>query len=627
MYYSTLSEIPTTRSSIDAFGGYNHNLRISDGEFYDMQNLCSDHYPLLSPRAKRGVYDYPQNPSTSHRTNGIIAKDALCYVDGNKLYINKKEIVGLPLTDSPKQLVSMGAYLIIFPDKVAVNTTDFSWEHLEASFNSDELEIQVTYEMCKADGEEYAERDENGNVTNIHTGKKPPTDTDQYPLWIDISTTPHALKQYSTANSVWSPIATTYIKIKATNIAETFSQYDAVKISGLPDDPAFKDLEGQISPLWEVYHDKGDGSSESTKGMGDYIVVVGFLDEVTTKTTKLRLERTVPEMDFVIESGNRLWGCRYGKNANEDVVNEIYASKLGDYKNWFCYMGLSTDSYAVTCGSDGQWTGAITHLGYPLFFKENCLHKIYGNFPANYQVQTTACRGVQKGAGNSLAIVNEALFYKSRSGICVYDGSLPTEISTAFGDIRYSSVDETSEDVYRNGAVGGSHNNKYYISMRSERDGKWHLFVFDTAMNLWHKEDNTRVDAFCSCDGEMYYIDHEDKQIKTIYGSGTKDSSEISWYAESGVIGVSMTDKKYISSIVIRLSLAINSVVKFFAQYDSSGEWESVATVTGKNLRSFSLPIRPQRCDHFRIRIEGVGDAKIYSITKTIEQGGDIHGY
>lgn len=627
MYYSTLTEIPTTRSNIDAFGGYNHNLRISDGEFYDMQNLCSDHYPLLSPRAKRGAFAYPT--TGSHNTKGIIAKDALCYVDGNSLYINKKEIVGLRLTDAePKTLVSMGAYLIIFPDKVAVNTKNDSWEYLEAWYNKDgKDDVSATYEMCKIDGELYAERDGEGKPKNIHKGKKPPTDTDQYPLWIDESTTPHALKQYSTANSVWSPIATTYIKISATNIAKSFNQYDAVKISGLPEDPAFKDLEGQISPLWEVYHDKGDGSDGATEGINDYIVVVGFLDEVTPKTTKLCIERIVPEMDFVIESGNRLWGCRYGTNANGDVVNEIYASKLGDYKNWFCYMGLSTDSYAVTCGTDGQWTGAITHLGYPLFFKENCLHKIYGNFPANYQVQTTACRGVQRGAGNSLAIVNEALFYKSRSGICVYDGSLPAEISTAFGDIHYSSVDETSEDVYRNGAVGGSHNNKYYISMRSERDGRWYLFVFDTAMNLWHKEDNTRVDAFCSCDGEMYYIDHEDKQIKTIYGSGIKDDTDISWYAESGVIGVSMTDKKYISSIVIRLSLAINSEVKFFAQYDSSGEWESVATVTGKSLRSFSLPIRPQRCDHFRIRIEGVGDAKIYSITKTIEQGGDIHGY
>jgi hypothetical protein len=231
---------------------------------------------------------------------------------------------------------------------------------------------------------------------------------------------------------------------------------------------------------------------------------------------------------------------------------------------------------------------------------------------------------VQKGAGNSLAIVNEALFYKSRSGICVYDGSLPVEISTALGDIHYSSVDESVEDPYRNGAVGGSHNNKYYISMRSEKDGKWHLFVFDTNTNLWHREDNTRADAFCSCDGELYYIDHEDKKIKTMLGTGTKEDGEVSWYAESGVIGTSMADKKYVSNLIVRMSLAIGSSVKFYAQYDSYGVWEELCTMRGTSLRSFSVPIRPRRCDHFRIRIEGIGDAKIYSIVKTIEQGSDV---
>lgn len=610
MKYSTLTEIPVSRGVTEAFGGYNHNLRISDGEFYDMKNLCSDHYPLLSPRDKRGAYTYPQNLAGSHRTNGIIAKDTLCYVDGNSLYIGNYEVTGLVLTDTPKQLISMGAYIIIMPDKVYVNTKDFTdYGSIEASFET----TSASYEMCKVDGEVY---------TNTYQGSTPPEDTTK--LWIDTSTTPHALKQYSTSNEVWSQIATTYIKISAPNIAREFKQYDAVKITGLPTDvTAFKDLEGKVSPLWAVHHDEGEEGGRA-EGTDDYIVVVGFLDFVITRDTNLRLERTMPIMDFVIESGNRLWGCRYGTNADGTVVNEIYASKLGDFKNWFCYMGLSTDSYSVTCGTDGQWTGAITHLGYPLFFKENHLHKIYGNFPANYQVQTTACRGVQRGAGNSLAIVNEALFYKSRSGICVYDGSLPTEISTAFGDIHYSAVDESVSDPYRNGAVGGSHNNKYYISMRSEKDGKWYLFVFDTSSGLWHKEDNTRVDAFCSCDGEMYYIDNADKQIKTILGSGTKELGDVSWYAESGVIGTSMPDKKYISSIVVRMSLAIGSVVNFYAQYDSYGEWHSLASVTGTHLRSFSLPIRPQRCDHFRLKIEGVGDAKIYSITKSIEQGSDI---
>jgi hypothetical protein len=320
----------------------------------------------------------------------------------------------------------------------------------------------------------------------------------------------------------------------------------------------------------------------------------------------------MPNMDFVIESGNRLWGCRYGVALNGEVVNEIYASKLGDFKNWHCYAGISTDSYAATVGTDGQFTGAVTHLGYPLFFKENCVHKVYGNFPANYQIQTTTCRGVQHGSSGSLAIVNETLFYKSAKAVCAYDGSLPVEISSALG-----------EDVYYN-AVAGALGNKYYISM-SDGNYQSHLFVFDTVKGMWHREDETKALSFCTSRGELYYIDSADKKIKTVMGSfPSEDKKSIEWMAETGVIGTDHPDKKYISRIDVRLLLDVNSEVHFSIQYDSIGEWIPLYTMRGTSLRSFTVPIRPRRCDHLRLRIEGKGDAKIYSIAKTTEQGSAV---
>ena len=232
---------------------------------------------------------------------------------------------------------------------------------------------------------------------------------------------------------MWVQVATTYIKISAAGIGKAFQQYDGVTISGVQDEK-LKSLNGTM-----VIWDKGD----------DYIVVIGILDAVTSQSVPLTVERRMPNMDFVIESENRLWGCRYGEALNGEFDNEIYACKLGDFRNWNCFMSLSTDSYTASCGTDGQFTGAITHLGYPLFFKENCVHKVYGNYPANYQIQTTTCRGVQKGCHKSLAIVNETLFYKSRSAVCAYDGSLPSEISSALGDVVYGN------------AVAGVIGNKY----------------------------------------------------------------------------------------------------------------------------------------------------------------------
>ena len=579
MKYPYLSELPVTREMISAFGGYNHNLRIGDGEFYDMKNLISDDYPVLSPRRARGVYVDSGTPQ------GMIAKDALCYVDGGDFVINEYRVpMGLTVDDEPKTLVSMGAYVIILPDKMYINTSDLTdYGKIEAGVDSAST---VTFELCTVDGSVYED---------VFVQASAPEEPENMDYWIDTSSVPNALKQYSSTSATWVSIATTYIKIRATGIGKPFSQYDAVTISGVESE-SLADLNGTMV-IWA----KGD----------DYIVVIGILDKATTQEAAITISRTMPNMDFVIESENRLWGCRYGTDINGNVVNELYASKLGDFKNWNSFLGLSTDSYAVTLGTDGQFTGAITHLGLPLFFKENYIHAVYGDYPSNFRIQTTACRGVQKGCSRSLAIVNETLIYKSRSAVCGYDGSLPVELSAALGGVAYHS------------AVAGTVGNKYYISMADD-DEVYHLFVYDTKKGMWHREDNTHVTEFCTCRGDLYYTDAADGKIKTVLGTGTAEESPIEWMAETGVIGTDSPDKKYISRLDVRMSLSLDTRVFFFIQYDSSGEWEHIFTMNGIKLQSFSVPIRPRRCDHLRLRIEGVGNAKIYSICKTIEQGSDI---
>ena len=599
MKYPKLRVLETSRQMVDTFKGYNHNLRIGSGEFFDMKNMTSDHYPVLSPRGKRGVY---ASPGTF---NGLIAKDALCYVDGSQFVINEYP-VEMGLTDEPKQLISMGAYVIIMPDKKWINTQcwvndgTFDIENgtgsIEAEFTT---QAPVKFTLCRMDGTDYSDKD-------ITTSE--PDEPENMDLWIDTSTEPHSLKQWSESTGMWVTIATTYIKISSPGIGKPFEKYDGITISGLKDTVLHDNASGNViedtSELAAL-----DGAAVVWEKGDDFIVVVGVMDIIRTISDPITVSRKMPAMDFIVESENRLWGCKYGEANNGDIVNEIYASKLGDFKNWSCFMGLATDSYSATCGTDGQFTGAITHLGYPLFFKENCVHKVYGNYPANFQIQTTACRGVQKGCEKSLAIVNETLLYKARNAVCAYDGSLPSEISYALGNEAYSD------------AVGGSNGNKYYISMK-DVTGTYHLFVYDIAKGMWHKEDNLQVDSFCSCRGELYAISNG--QIITMFGSGMPDNNLIEWMAQTGEIGVSSPDMKYISRITIRMSMDIGSEVRIYAQYDFSDEWESLCQLRSDNLRSFSIPVRPKRCDHMKIRIEGEGVAKIYSIIKTIEQGSEL---
>lgn len=571
--YPTLRPQPASRQLVDVFRGYNHNPRISDGEFYDMGNLSSEAYPLLAPRRARGtLLDFP--------CRGVVSKTELCYVSGESIFVGDMEF-NIGLTEGEKTLVSMGAYVIILPDKKYVNTQSYTdYGDIEASFTTSG---NVTYTLCKPDGDPYSVS---------YTQSAAPSNPADGQYWIDTSSTPHALKQYSLATGMWASVATTYIKISATGIGSSFSALDGVSLSGSVIDELNADI---------LIYDCAD----------DYIITVGILDAVTTQTGALTVKRSMPVMDFVIESGNRLWGCRFGGAADGATVNEIYASKLGDFKNWSCYQGISTDSYRASVGTDGAFTGAVTHMGYPIFFKESCMHKIYGNAPSSYQIQTTDCRGVQQGCGKSLAIVNEVLYYKSRSGVCAYDGSLPVEVSQALGDESYS------------GAAAGAFKNKYYISM-ADSGGDYQLFVYDTQKRMWHREDSTRALCFCTHENEMYYIDGTDGRLRTVFGGGTSDTEPIRWYAETGTMGLETPERKYVARLNIRLTLDIGSSAFFYIQYDSMGAWEHIASAQGGKLRTIDISVRPRRCDHFRIRLEGEGGFKLYSICKSLTGGSDI---
>ena len=578
MLYPRLQASKATRQMIDTFRGYNHNLRVADGEFYEMENMTSDFFPVLSPRGKRGIY------KSCEGLTGIIAKDSLCYVDGSGFVIGDTRVeMGLD-EGTQKELVSMGAYVIIMPDKKYINTIEPDDRgDIEASYVSSGA---VTFRLCSITGEA---------ITPATVGAEAPANPANGAMWLDTSATPNALKQYSESSGMWVSVASTYIRIECAGIGEKFQKYDAVEISGVKSEK-LQDLNASM-----VIWDKGP----------DFVVVAGIVDQVITQAASegaVTLERRMPNMDFIVESENRLWGCRYGLNRKGETVNEIYASKLGDFKNWSCYMGLSTDSYAASCGTDGAFTGATAYMGNPVFFKETCLHKVYGNYPANFQIQTTACRGVQKGSYRSLAVVNEVLYYKAGTAVCAYDGSIPTEISYCLGAEQYKE------------AVGGALGNKYYISMLDSL-GKAHLFVWDSAKRLWHREDGFRAARMESLGGTLYAMEDGTGRIWDMTRAGDSPEEAVRWHVNTGEIGLEMPDMKYLARMIIRMSLEAGTEVRIYARYDFSQDWEPLFAVRSTRLRSFDIPVRAKRCDYMQLRIEGDGPGKIYSITKTIQQG------
>lgn len=572
MDYPTLQQGTLNRQTITQFAGFRRASRIAEGEWAAMENMTADHYPLLATRGKRGVYARPVN------CQGLIAKDALCWVDGSEFYVNGYAIpMGLSTreADCPKQLVSMGAYVVIFPDKKYINTVDLSdYGNLEGEFVS-----TVPARLTPADS--------SGNpMIPSYIQQEEPENPENGALWMDDS---GGLMQWSAGSGMWVSVDTTWVKITAPGIGLPFAAGDGVTLEGMPEGVS---ASGVINCREE-----------------DAIVVPGLLERECLTEGGIGVYRRVPEMDFVIECGNRLWGCRYGANRSGEIVNEIYASKLGDFKNWQCYQGVSTDSYAVSLGADGPFTGAIQHLGYPTFFRENCIHRIYGSYPANYRLQTTPCPGVQRGSARSLALVGQNLYYKSPTGVCAYDGALPVEIGQALGSGSYVN------------AAGGGLREKYYLSM-TDGDGDSHLFVFDSGRKLWHREDDTRAREFCTCRDDLLYV-NRDGTILSVTGNG-EEEGDFHFLAQTGVIGGESPEQCYLSRVNLRLELGEGSRMNLWVRYDEEDCWQRLAQLRGGKFGAVSVPVAVRRCSHLRLKLEGTGQMKLYALTKTMEQGSDI---
>lgn len=369
---------------------------------------------------------------------------------------------------------------------------------------------------------------------------------------------------------------------------------------------------------WTNYFSVGDAVTISGTQFADTPVIVREIDgaylrfyentfDASEKGTyaALSLERSVPDMDYVFEHENRLWGCR---------GDTIYASKLGDPFNFNVFDGLSTDSYAVDVGSAGDFTAGVSFLGYPIFFKSDLIYKMYGDKPSNFQLMSSASLGVEEGSGRSLAIAGEMLFYLSRAGIVAYSGGVPQNISAAFGTDRYAN------------AVGGSDGVKYYVSME-DGAGETSVFVYDTRRGLWHREDSLDVMAW-AWDGELYCLDTDGNlwlggNAETVPAGATAESSVQSMAEFSDFTDYSSytsrygANKKRTPKLLLRIELEEGATVQVDIQYDSCGTWTAVRTLsTQTEKRSYYLPLIPHRCDHYRLRLTGTGMWRLYSLAR-----------
>lgn len=587
----------------NAFLGINRGLHIADNEFGDMFNMTNDYFPVFSNRKKRGIINQLTNPQ------GVCGGAKLAYVDDNKLYFDQTLVKTLDSTDKERTIVMMGAKICVFPDGVVYNTISRTTEEIE---NSVTTTGNITMQMCKLDGTAFTSN-------NTHIGTTAPGNPSTYPYWLDTSDNKNVvLKMWSNTYSMWTSVATTYVKIGSTGIGKGFKEYDSVKVSGIRV-KGYNDYDFNDTLI--VY-----------AAADDYIIVAGLMDLYYQQLSSypVTVSRELPKMDFVCEYNNRLYGCRYGENNAGEFVNEIYASKLGDPTNWNAFPGLSSDSYIASCGSQGEFTGCVAYSGYVFFFKEEGFHKLYGTQPSNFQMIWRPCRGVAKGSDKSIAIVNEVLFFKSRDAIVAYDGAEST-VSIKLGTEPYFD------------AVASAFKNKYYISMR-DQEYKYRLFVYDITKGSWVIEDNLRAKYMVYADNATYIIDFDNtlyainNEYIYLYNFPSDDlypddelypglinlapyEDTLEWHCVTGDLGLDNPYNKYVKRINLRMSLDVGAKVKIEVEYDSSGVWDFVTEHYADRKKSYEIPIQVKRADHIRLKLSGWGEFRLYALTKAVEGG------
>lgn len=595
-YLPQLSEIDRERDMVREFRGLNHNEVISDGQFYDMQNLSSDAYPVLTARKPRTLC------KTVTSGSRMSAGEHMAWCDGQHFYYNGAQKFACTMPDN---IVRMGAYFCLFPQGIVYNSHDDTVKNIAETVEATaQLNIYPAIKKIKpAGGWEISQ-------ANYVASETEPLNTSQY--WLDTGNTPVVLKQYSKDFKIWVSVPTSLLgfsfivndDLPAGTFVQKFKAGDAVTISGLT----------------------GDLAELNSSFIINEVTLQGFVVEVNSfllnlpsdfVTVSMKVERTFPAMDYVCECGNRLFGCSTAKH-------EIYASKLGDPLNWNVFSGISTDSYSATVGSPGEFTGIASYRSNVLFFKENRIHVLSGTRPANFQIDTIECRGMQRGSNNSAAVVNETLFYKSDSGIMAYNGNLPELVSDPFGEYNTGHV-----------ISAGTDGKKYYCCLVTG-DDECHLMVYDVLRGIWTREDSIAVRDFSAIGNNLYMM--YDGKIYDLHtgtsgetGEAWKDETlvdekDVMWYATTGAIGLDSPYEKYIAALMLRVQMDSGGTIRVETSYDEENNFVEVARITADKLRSVTLNIVPRRCDTMRIRLSGRGKFKLFSISKEIEGGGSSDG-
>jgi len=600
MLYPALSVHSEKIYSTDKFGGLHTGNNIPFYEFSRMENLTGDDFPHMSVREKRGLFAdhssdtcfYTETPLTAC----VNTAEGILIITEDAVFLDGREIENVRLLQGVKKrcAVPVGRNVFIVPDGIYLKFTDSGTQVIYCSKTVTAENTSLT--LCLSDGTDIFPHYYGSFPESASAGEK---------LVISSS---ESMELWSFTGSEWVRTDDLYIRLPLSVEASEFSAGQSLYIeagSGL-----FSDGYYTLS-----------GKTENS------LILSGSIPtEIENVSVTVRHE--IPLMDFAVEHNNRIWGCRFGENNRGEFVNEIYSSKLGDPASWYCFQGISTDSYMASLGCSGEFTGAVSTGNEVLFFKENHIIRVFGSTPSDFQVTAVPARGVEKGAHRTVVNLNERIFYKNAEGIMLYDGTVPVNISSALEKGRYKAR-----------AAGGI-DGRYYISM-TDPDGERGLFVFDTVTGLWHREDDSLCTEFIfPKDGILIFAGENDTGVSFFVTSYEKNKDrterllgkdvctlipeeEIHFSAVTGFTQFSGREKEKLRSIYLTLKLGEGSFVEISLETDSGGK-ERIFFLDKPTENKVRLPVSVPPSLRSRLEIEGQGEFTLYSAEHRIRKTGEV---
>ena len=582
--------------TVKAFGGLNVSEKARMGDLCYEENLTSDDYPSLKiVKGKKLVYE------TDRIINGFSCNEGwICTSysqDGSAIFLTYDgtdydftEFSSSNDFTADRKLASLADCILIIPDNVLFFTKTRSFVKICVSQNYNASTVKEKL-FCEDSDSNMFSSQSVGYLAKLEHNRL----SSVYKI-INTSSSSHEFHYIAFEQSLK---AGDIITIKG----EAYSKSDN-------DYPEFYDyrkklkagLTLKIKSITPITHSTPNGTVTETTEI--------FFDDHAIDTqgfssiyfTHLTVERGMPKLENICSYANRIW-------ATSGI--EIFTSKLSDASEW---NDFSTDAYGTlpnacfnaTAETEGNFTAIVPFGHYIYAFKENSIHKIFGDEPDEYTLHSTRTTGVGKGLSATVDSFGDALFYASSDGIYVYRDNFPGLISVATGGIK-------------NPISGTCANSKYYL-LAGDEHAKI-IYTYDISKNIWHIQKAERESRFlCEYANTVYEAGNG-----KVYALEDPESEGITKWKFGMRIDDRLFGKKAHEQLLLRYILEKDASFTVRAIYDDGTKGELCAFFHDEEKSGEGqVFLKHKRCSAFTLEFSGRGMFTLKTLKLIFYRGSEL---